>query len=133
MLGPGTESVLGPLFRKILRRGGGGCRLTLPETIKCGVFEYNSCNIWLESGPFYSPGPVHLYPLYPPCTPLNPALCGTLHLLALIVFLVKFSVPKRYICRCYNCHKPKCIFLHDALTLQLENQSYYKELHRCFK
>jgi hypothetical protein len=67
MLGPGTESVLGPLFRNFLRREGGVVwRLTLPETIKCGVFEYNSCNIWLETGPLYSPGPVQLYALYPP-------------------------------------------------------------------
>jgi hypothetical protein len=65
-LGPGTESVLGPLYRNFLRRGDGVWRLTLPETIKYGVFEYNSCNIWLESGPLYSPGPVQLYPLYPP-------------------------------------------------------------------
>jgi hypothetical protein len=30
------------------------------------IFEYNSCNIWLVPGPLYSPGPVQLYPLYPP-------------------------------------------------------------------
>jgi hypothetical protein len=51
---------------KFSATGGRGWRLTLPETIKCGVFEDNSCNIWLESGPLYTPGPVQLYPLYPP-------------------------------------------------------------------
>jgi hypothetical protein len=65
--GPVQSPFWGPCFEIFSDRGWeGGWRLTLPETIKCGVFEYNSCNIWPETGPLYSHGPVQPVPLVPP-------------------------------------------------------------------
>jgi hypothetical protein len=50
--GSGQSPFWGPYLEIFCKEGGRGVRwrLILTGTINSGVFEYNSCNIWLESG-----------------------------------------------------------------------------------
>jgi hypothetical protein len=73
MLGPGTESVLGPLFRNFLRLGGGGvvC-VDLPCQKRSNAAFLSTIRVTFG----LNPGPSTVRARYncTPCTPLNPAL-----------------------------------------------------------